>query len=65
MQDCVLEVDGVLGGLRYLKRFLQALHFPLPSGFSLVSFFLLLANFFHSSALTKEPGTGYMLKNTN
>ena len=62
MQDCVLEVDGVLGRLRYLKRFLQALHFPLPLGFSLVSFF---ANFFHSSALTKEPGTGYMLKNTN
>ena len=58
------EARGVVGRLKYFKRCLQALHFSIPLYFPLFPF-LLPSNFFCSSALIKEPGTGYVLKNTN
>ena len=60
----VWEARGVVGRLRYLKDASSPSTSLFPRYFPLF-LFLLLANFFCSSALIKEPGTGYVLKNTN
>ena len=53
------EVGKVLGGLRYLKRRLQALVFSLPAIF--YSFIIITAHLLFSLIHTdREPGTDYI-----